>query len=765
MPVKKQATTKIKSKSQNNEILGVLLLGFGVFLFLSIFTESAGLIGQSSRIFMSGLFGIFHFIIPLLFIAFGLTAIFPITKFLKLNHILAVLFVFFTVKSMYQIFHIELFSRNGLLEFIMSSYTLGTQGLGSGVIVAPLVFAFYIVFGRLGSLTILAALIIIAVLFTTNLSINLTILYFLKAILSIKNIPLPFRKKAEDSAEGSNDSISVRKTKNFSGEDINMSTPKSEKIPDLSMLKQTFEKKSQSESDSEIKVFDFADNKTKSDKDLEVQVPETVSEKTGLPVSSKYIGYTLPPLSLLKSLTPKKSPKQTERDVLSSAELLEETLLNFGIVAKVVQISKGPTITRYELQPAPGVKVSRIVGLSDDIALSLAAKSVRIEAPIPGKAAIGIEIPNEDTMQVNLKEVLESEKFSSSPSKLVVALGKDIAGVDVIADISTMPHLLIAGATGSGKSVCINTLIISILCKATPEDVKILMIDPKVVELNNYNGIPHLLLPVVTDPKKAAGALNWVVQEMNIRYNLFAERKTRDLERFNESIFGELPKLPQILVIIDELADLMMVAPADVEDAICRLAQMARAAGIHLVIATQRPSVDVITGLIKANIPSRISFAVSSQIDSRTILDMGGAEKLLGKGDMLFYPMDYSKPIRIQGAYVSEKEVEAIVNHLKSQSQGPSYNETLITQMNQSAEFDTSRGSDELLPEAIEVAIEASQVSISFLQRRLRVGYSRAARLIDEMEARGLISGADGSKPRNVFVTKEQLEDLKGGII
>ncbi len=495
-------------------------------------------------------------------------------------------------------------------------------------------------------------------------------------------------------------------------------------------------------------------------KDKQVSEAESTAASLDIKVQQESLPYMIPPLSLLREPVIKKGSASTEKAVKSNARLLEDTLNSFGVTAKVIQVSRGPVITRYELQPAPGVKVSRIVNLTDDIALNLAASGVRVEAPIPGKAAIGIEVPNKNTAPVVIREVLESDSFLNHPSKVAFALGKDIAGKNIIADIAKMPHLLIAGATGSGKSVCINSLIISILYKATPDEVRLIMIDPKVVELSAYNGIPHLMIPVVTDPKKAAGALNWAVQEMVSRYKMFAEKGVRDIERYNEQVQEDETKLPQIVVIIDELADLMMVAPGEVEDAICRLAQMARAAGIHLVIATQRPSVDVITGVIKANIPSRIAFAVSSQTDSRTILDMGGAEKLLGRGDMLFYPVGYNKPIRVQGAFITEKEVESVVNCIKSQNEGPNYNMDVLEEVaaDQDERHDDSFD-DELLPDAIEVVIDAGQASISMIQRRLRVGYARAARLIDEMEVRGLVSGFDGSKPRNVLITKEEFEE------
>jgi S-DNA-T family DNA segregation ATPase FtsK/SpoIIIE len=467
--------------------------------------------------------------------------------------------------------------------------------------------------------------------------------------------------------------------------------------------------------------------------------------------------YKLPPLAML-SRPARGRNVRNNKDISENIKILEETLENFGVRARVTQVSKGPAITRYEIQPPPGIKVSRIVGLADDIALSMASPDVRIEAPIPGKAAVGIEVPNVEITMVHLRELLEAEQFRESSAKLTVVLGKDIAGNPILADLTRMPHLLIAGATGAGKSVCLNTIISGILFKATPDEVKFLIIDPKMVELTTYNGIPHFISPVVTDPKKAATALRWAVKEMEYRYELFAAAGVRDITRYNNTrgrrdTAGD--PLPYIVVIIDELADLMMVAPADVEDSICRLAQMARAAGMHLVIATQRPSVDVITGLIKANIPSRISFAVSSQVDSRTILDMGGAEKLLGKGDMLFFPVGAPKPIRVQGAYLSDREVEALVGFWKKQAE-PIYDQTVIGELQKMNQEDNH--DDELLPRAVELFIESGHASISLLQRRLHIGYARAARLVDIMERRGIVGGFEGSKPRAVLMTLEQFE-------
>ena len=487
-----------------------------------------------------------------------------------------------------------------------------------------------------------------------------------------------------------------------------------------------------------------------------------------LPLEEEDENYEFPPLSILTQ-GDIKNTKGGEKAITDNALRLSKTLKSFGVSAKVESVSIGPAITRYELKPAEGVRVSKIANLADDIALNLAATSIRIEAPIPGKQAVGIEVPNKENEIVHLREILESTKFQDNSSKLAFALGKDVAGEEVVTDIAKMPHVLIAGSTGSGKSVCINTLVTSILYKAKPNEVKLVMIDPKVVELSVYNGIPHLLIPVVTDPKKAAGALAWAVQEMVNRYSLFAQKGVRDIKGYNEAIVKEegTGKLPQIVIIIDELADLMMVAAKDVEDAICRLAQMARAAGMHLVIATQRPSVDVITGIIKANIPSRIAFAVSSQVDSRTILDMVGAEKLLGKGDMLFYPTGASKPTRVQGAFVSDKEVEKLVEFLKKDGI-TSYNEEILESIEKANSTDkeideqnNDDDSDPFLQEAIETVIETGQASTSFIQRRFKVGYARAGRIIDQMEARGIISGYEGSKPRQVLMSKERWAELK----
>ncbi len=487
-------------------------------------------------------------------------------------------------------------------------------------------------------------------------------------------------------------------------------------------------------------------------------------------------GYKFPPISLLK-------PPVFENSAASGADLdttaahLVDTLRSFGVETRIVDISRGPTVTRYELQPCAGVKISKITNLADDIALNLAAAGVRIEAPIPNKAAVGIEVPNKNCNTVGVREIIDSPLFTSSKSKLTVALGKDIGGNAVVTDIAKMPHGLIAGATGSGKSVCINSIIISLLYKATPDEVKLLMIDPKVVELGVYNGIPHLLVPVVTEPRKAAGALGWAVTEMEKRYRLFADNGVRDIAGYNRFVENnpdneELKKMPHIVIIIDELADLMMTSPREVEDSINRIAAKARAAGMHLLIATQRPSVDVVTGVIKANIPTRIAFAVSSQVDSRTILDVSGAEKLLGKGDMLFNPVGASKPSRLQGCFVSDSEVEAVVDYIKG-DHSSDYDEDVISEIERQAALDNKQkissddgdngDDDPMLSQAIDTVVELGQASTSLLQRKLKLGYARAARLIDVMEERGIVGPHEGAKPRQVLMSKEQLLEKRAG--
>lgn len=519
---------------------------------------------------------------------------------------------------------------------------------------------------------------------------------------------------------------------------------------------------SKNQASGNIKIIDTADKNIAAD----LPVPKkTVSEKLQpeVPPAAEPSTYLFPPLELLNPPYVSKD-KHTEEDIREQCAILEQTLEDFRVRASVVAVTRGPSVTRFELEPAPGVKVSSVVNLADDIALKLAASGVRIEAPIPGKAAIGIEVPNRKNDPVFFREVVDCDLVRQTESKLCVGLGKDISGNIITVDLSKMPHMLVAGSTGSGKSVCINTIIAGILYKARPEEVKMILVDPKVVELSNYNGIPHLLTPVVTDSKKAASALHWAVAEMERRYKAFADNHVREINSYNAQA---AEKMPFIVIIIDELADLMMVAKVDVEDAILRLAQKARAAGIHLILATQRPSVDVITGIVKANIPSRIAFAVSSQTDSRTILDMGGAEKLLGKGDMLFYPIGTNKPVRVQGAFVSDSELNKIVDFIKKQSIPVEYSEEVTQQALESdskgsngmAENGNDLMSDELFEDAVRLVMDTGQASSSMLQRKFRIGYTRAARLVDCMEELGIIGQSVGSKPRELIMSRHEIEE------
>lgn len=560
------------------------------------------------------------------------------------------------------------------------------------------------------------------------------------------------------------------KTKNYfdktSQKEKNNLKPKNKKsnLVEKVNKKSLDEKLSNKEIEREVITFNNYDSNNTNSKDLEDEGIDDFSEQLEIEeniLSKTKVNsiYKFPPIELLKD--PIKTLGDSKQILLDKANKIEETLSSFGIDCRVVSINKGPTVTSFELDPPLGVKVSKIVNLSDDLALALASPDIRIEAPIPGKSLVGIEVPNSNKEMVFFKEIIDSEEFTDLSSPLPLGLGKDIQGNTIISSIEKMPHLLIAGATGSGKSVCINSIILSILFKSNPDDVKMILIDPKVVELSVYNDIPHLAIPVVTNPKKASFALNWAITEMERRYKIFSNNYVKDIKAYNEkSLEEDLEKLPYIVIIIDELSDLMMVAAGEVEDAITRLAQMARACGIHLIIATQRPSVDVITGTIKANIPSRISFAVSSQIDSRTILDMSGAEKLLGRGDMLFLPSGKSKPIRIQGAFISDKEVENIVSYLKNKNDSE-YDKDIIENIEKTTEQSNKfAGTDELFNEAVKIVIEEDSASISMLQRRMKIGYARAGRIIDEMAEMGIISGYEGSKPRRVLVDKNYLEEI-----
>ena len=620
-------------------------------------------------------------------------------------------------------------------EIVTEAYQLGNNNIGGGAFGALLAVALIKLTGKIGA-------IIIATVITA------IFLYGIKPAEKLKEIVEQRKQRKEEKA---NIIAGIKKDK------IENIIIKEEKDSKEKNLKDTDEQMN-------INIVNENSLFRKQEEEKKDTSKEVLTLEHTITVEDK--DYEFPPIEFLNAS--KTNVKNTKKALTETASKLQKTLHSFGVSAKVENVSVGPTITRYELKPAEGVRVSKIAKLADDIALNLAAESIRIEAPIPGKQAVGIEIPNKEKEMVVLRDIIDSKEFKTAKSKLSFAVGKDAAGDVIVSDIAKMPHVLIAGSTGSGKSVCINTLITSIIYKAKPSEVKLVMVDPKVVELSVYNGIPHLLIPVVTDPKKAAGALSWAVQEMVNRYHLFAEKNVRDIEGYNQALEKEgiEEKLPQIVIIIDELADLMMVAAKDVEDAICRLAQMARAAGMHLVIATQRPSVDVITGIIKANIASRISFAVTSQVDSRTIIDSAGAEKLLGKGDMLFFPSGVLKPQRIQGAFISDAEVEKIVSFLKENG-GATYNEDILEKIEKANSTDKELDEeaedeiDPLLMEAIDVVVDMGQASTSFIQRRFKVGYARAGRIIDQMEQRGIISGYEGSKPRQVLMPKERWEELK----
>lgn len=776
---KKKKSMESSFKAEYNNLITIFI---GIFLLYSLNSSSMGLLGTFIQNIFLGLFGKLSIAIPFIIIISGVLGFFEKNEYIyrikstKLYYV-GVIFIF--------IFYGLINAKNLPIDSPTNSYVIkevtkqAVQGNGCGLIATVITYYVTKIFGVTGAWLISIFALLITCLFTFNISLK-DLIYKIKVkTQKSKNSNLTFKEKAlnlKDAmvnmvTEEVDENTMVTKTglrgkskkeeisENSIEDDENDKTIKivgfnkadddyleilegTQSMPELEVLKELQKAKPNQKTETSIKQND----------NLEKTQPMDIKTE------SSYENYKKPSVDLLNKIDSKPDDK-SKKKVLKNASLLEKTLSDFGVEAKVNQVTVGPTITRYELQPSPGVKVSKIVNLTDDIALSLAAKSIRIEAPIPGKSAIGIEVPNEEAQMVTLREVLESDEFNKFESPLAMGLGKDIAGKPIIADIGKMPHLLIAGSTGSGKSVCVNTLINSILYKSNPDEVKFLLIDPKVVELANYNGIPHLLIPVVTDPKKAANALNWAVTEMNRRYKLFAESSVKDITSYNEK---SEEKLPKIVIIIDELADLMMVSANDVEDYICRLAQMARAAGMHLIVATQRPSVDVITGVIKANIPSRIAFAVSSQTDSRTILDMGGAEKLLGKGDMLFYPLGAAKPVRLQGAFISESESERVIDYVKSQVKDEvKYEECIVDSISKISK-EQSSDVDEFLSEAIEFVVESGQASASMLQRKFKIGFNRAARLIDSMEERGIVGKSEGSKPRKVLISKQDLENLEG---
>ncbi len=731
----RNAKNSIKN-SIYNDIIGIIFVSLGLLIIFSLFfTAKAGILGYIISKVLFFLIGIGTYIFPFILISIGFCYIAKKGNFVFNSRFYGIFLAVVVTELTIMMVNLGNYYNGQLPQAITSIYN-ATKALHGGVISMLIDIPLNKLFGN-GAYVIFACIYVVAFVLIYQKSVFDVI----RSIIGKNKGKIKFKQKPKDTTLR-NIAVEEYKEKDNSHKI---------KIIDFMKTASLFKEEEKMEDEHEEINIKDSNEATFASEEFEKEIENNCIKNVDME-------YNLPKLDLLNDNEQSKMKNGDKKELLTSATKLTDTLSSFGVEAKVLQVTRGPSVTRYELQPNSGVKVSKIVNLSDDIALNLASSGVRIEAPIPGKAAIGIEVPNKELTPVYLKEVLESEAFFNSKSRVAAGLGKDIGGNCVIADLAKMPHVLIAGATGSGKSVCINTLIISILYKYSPEDVRLLMIDPKVVELSVYNGIPHLLIPVVTDPKKAAGALNWAVNEMTKRYKMFADNNVRNIEGYNELYEkGKIDnKLPWIVMIIDELADLMMVCPNDIEDYIGRLAQMARAAGMHLVIATQRPSVDVITGVIKANIPSRISFAVSSQIDSRTILDMSGAEKLLGKGDMLFYPLGEAKPIRIQGAFISEEEVERVVSFIKNQSEEAKYEEQIIEEINNNVtKADNSDDEDELFDEAVKFVVEYGQASTSFIQRKLKIGYNRAARIMEQLEQKNIISKRDGSKPRNILIGKD----------
>ena len=797
----KKRQTKKKSSLDFGVIITLILSSL---LTVLIYTES-GYVGIALSDFFGGMFGVIKYVLPIGSFAVAIKMAckdddgYISSKIAQYTLLLVFVAV---ILSVYEIYNGVINIEQNISEIVKDAYALGENSMGGGALGTLVAVPLFKLFGKVGTiiLSIGAALILFATTF--GIDISEIVSNWIQSGVDKRKERHEERIQAreeyqevrrENRREGRNEGRketarerNIRENRKAYLEIEEDEAPEEQIKINLNgrvIEDEKGRKKFKHEKD-DIVPLGMRD-KQKMDPDFiegnlfkqeeekkEEKVKQVLQLEHAVSVEDEH--YEYPPVELLSKGT-KKAIKGGAKALTDVATRLQKTLYSFGVQAKVENVSVGPAITRYELKPAEGVRVSKIANLADDIALNLAAETIRIEAPIPGKQAVGIEVPNTEKETVHFREVVESSEFQDSKSKLSVALGKDVSGNMAIGDIAKMPHALIAGATGSGKSVCINTLITSIIYKAKPSEVKFVMVDPKVVELSVYNGIPHLLIPVVTDPKKAAGALAWAVQEMDNRYNVFAEKGVRDLKGYNALVEKEegegAGKLPQIVIIIDELADLMMVAAKEVEDSICRLAQKARAAGMHLIIATQRPSVDVITGIIKANIPSRIAFAVSSQVDSRTILDQVGAEKLLGKGDMLFYPSGSPKPSRVQGAFVSDEEVEKIVSFVKSNGEA-TYSEDILESIENSNKSDKELAAetgdpdddtDPFLMEAIETVVETGQASTSFIQRRFKVGYARAGRIIDQMEERGVISGYQGSKPRQVLMTMERWQELKMG--
>ncbi len=788
---KKRKGTARTSSTQNTfmtEFLGGLTVVLGLALIVIFKFDNMGVLSQGINSVFTGLLGEMRMILPIICFYVGGATIISSKKIKILPELLKGFVVVMLISACVFAFD---FARYDLwtnpAEFVDTAYNGALRGENIAGILGGIIANITYLAGDILSKIILITFTLFFTLYFINLGLRDFFAIIYNIIIAIveffanifvtvfstdeekikkRELKIKEREKAKREKEIEKiHKIDEQRAKAVERKYENIKDDDGQLRVDLNSERETAERKE--------KLKDLQDEFFKKQKDVEED--KNVKQVLQLDHSQHEeddADYNFPPISLLQDPAPQ-GKVATRRQLDQIADKLEKTLLSFGVEAKVTNITRGPTVVRYELTPAVGVKVSKIVNLADDIALNLAAKSIRMEAPIPGKGTVGIEVPNETKEAVYIKDVIASDKFKKAESKLAFALGKDTSGDVTMGDIAKMPHVLVAGATGSGKSVCINAILTSILYKAKPSEVKLILIDPKMVELSGYNGIPHLLIPVVTDPKKAAGALDWAVNEMEARYAKFAEAGVKEIKGYNKLMERDASgkRLPQIVIVIDELADLMMVAANDVETSICRIAQKARAAGMHLVIATQRPSVDVITGVIKANIPSRIAFTVSSQVDSRTILDQVGAETLLGKGDMLYFPTGEMKPQRMQGAFVSESEVENIVTFIKGSSEAK-YNEDIIEHIEKQGKVnkgvedpsaDEDDDADALLDAAIELVVDMGQASASMLQRRFKIGYSRAGRIVDQMEARGIVSGYEGSKPRQVLISKEEWEELKMG--
>ena len=772
-PTNKKNNTKVNRKKRyseigsGQEIMGLFLIVIGIVFFICLYSQRMGIVGSLIYKLFSVLSGSANFLIPLLLIFWGILFNIQATKIHMSRYISFSLVILLCI----------LVFLDGskemdmtLIERIIKSTEYMDITRSGGIIGAIFGFFSYKLLGSLGTYIILSLVIIASIYFMIRPNIEHIIMAFEDLGEYFEDKKLAREEKRSEKKLKLEEKEKKRELKEIKKKEIKKVEEKeldnSEDLSESLVIKDYSEDSIPENKDFEDVAYtddiEFTNDATIETQNDEEEVIDTIKDDIEHKKEEEFI-YTYPDTALLDRIPSKGNFSKDE--VLEKGKIIENTMKNFGIDSKVVAINRGPVITSYELKPAPGIKLSRIVGLSDNIAMALASSDLRIEAPIPGKTVVGIEVPNKDKDSVALKELIESQEFKNSKSDIPLTLGKDVEGNILISGMEDMPHLLIAGATGSGKSVCINSIITSVIYKSSPKDVKLMLIDPKVVELSVYNGIPHLLIDVVTNPKKAAFALNWAVDEMEKRYEAFAENHVRDLKGYNKKMMAEgkeEEKLPKILIIVDELADLMMVASKEIEEYIARLAQKARAAGMHLILATQRPSVDVITGTIKANVPSRIAFAVASSVDSRTILDMGGAEKLLGKGDMLFYPSKYPKPKRIQGAFISDGEVERLVDFVKSNNEIKNTVESKIEQAIEDKKVNIDNEKDPLFKEAVELVVNDEQASISYIQRKLKVGYSRAGRIVDQMEEMGIIGPHEGSKPRKLLKTKEELDMILG---